>query len=384
MTTLTIKGGFGVGNIGDDAILISMLDSINCEFDDPNFIIFSGDSNTMAKLRRSHRIKTISFSVKNMRSAVDIIKYINDSDLFVFGGGGLLYDHHGPFVLLSNLSTVIIAKILRKPIIFYSIGVGPLNTIFGKLVTKIVANNVSVITVRDLGSEILLKELGINKTPICVASDPAISLLPEENTSTRENIQRLKNEQIHGKKIVIGLSLRFLKTEKIDLKIIANVCDQLVELYDAKIVFFPMCQHKHAWHENDLNVANELIHLLKHKNDFRILKGDYTPSNIKAIIGHMDLFIGMRLHSLIFSASMCVPTIGIVYDPKVKEFLHTVGQERYLIDIHNLDGTELLSVIRDAYSNKEQIISNLKTKIIYLQKQALIPSKQISKLILKS
>ena len=38
----------------------------------------------------------------------------------------------------------------------------------------------------------------------------------------------------------------------------------------------------------------------------------------------MDVNIGVRLHSLVFSAVMNVPTIGISYDPKIDGFLDMI------------------------------------------------------------
>jgi polysaccharide pyruvyl transferase WcaK-like protein len=42
-------------------------------------------------------------------------------------------------------------------------------------------------------------------------------------------------------------------------------------------------------------------------------------------MGAMDLNIGVRLHSLIFSAKMGTPFLGISYDPKVDGFLDMLG-----------------------------------------------------------
>jgi polysaccharide pyruvyl transferase WcaK-like protein len=42
------------------------------------------------------------------------------------------------------------------------------------------------------------------------------------------------------------------------------------------------------------------------------------------IIGGADFVLAMRLHMLIFSARMCVPLIGMIYDPKVAAYIRAL------------------------------------------------------------
>ncbi len=76
------------------------------------------------------------------------------------------------------------------------------------------------------------------------------------------------------------------------------------------------------------------------------------------VISRMDLIVGMRLHTLIFSLGAAVPSIGIVYDPKICSFLDYVGIDR-MIKADNVDSSLLLRQINEVFDNSEQLKTNL-------------------------
>ena len=364
-----IYGAYGTKNIGDDAILISIITSIKKVIGDTEFIVFSADIKESNKIYNAGHIKYVKASLKR---PVTLIKTILKTDILLYGGGGLIYDHHGLKGLLARLSYIILAKILRKPVMIYAIGVGPLITRFGGFLVAIVLNQVDLITTRDKESMKLLKDIGVNKPPMCVTADPALCLPLEDSNVAMEIINK---ENISIDKMVIGLSIRSLKDKTIGIKVIAQICDELAEAYNAELLFIPMSKHKQAQFANDLYVNEEILKLLKHKESVKIIRGDYNPSEIKSIMGYTDLFIGMRLHSLIFAATMNVPIIGIVYDQKVISFLRLIGQEKQAIDLEHINLDCMVAKAKQVISSKEEIKKDLKTKVTSAQKSSLNTSK---------
>jgi len=85
-----------------------------------------------------------------------------------------------------------------------------------------------------------------------------------------------------------------------------------------------------------------------------------------SVVANMTFCIGMRLHTLIYSAVEAIPVIGLVYDPKVSGFMEYSNQDLYL----NIDEiseerlTELIDSLMDRYDEikvkLEQTTSDMK------------------------
>jgi polysaccharide pyruvyl transferase WcaK-like protein len=65
-----------------------------------------------------------------------------------------------------------------------------------------------------------------------------------------------------------------------------------------------------------------------------------------ALIGHLRLLIGMRLHALIFAAIQGVPFVALTYDPKVSAFAREVAEP--LLDLAGLTAELLVRQIEAA------------------------------------
>ena len=67
---------------------------------------------------------------------------------------------------------IFIALVLRKQVIIFAQGIGPINNTFGKFITKNIIKHANYISVRDEKSHELLKSWGIQSDLLC---DPVFS-----------------------------------------------------------------------------------------------------------------------------------------------------------------------------------------------------------------
>ena len=90
----------------------------------------------------------------------------------------------------------------------------------------------------------------------------------------------------------------------------------------------------------------------------------------------------MRLHTLIFAAHMGVPTLGLVYDPKVREYLSMLGFPS-AGDVENLDLAEAIESVGLMLERIDDCEAGLKGQVETLRIQAEENSRLLDELIEK-
>jgi len=67
------------------------------------------------------------------------------------------------------------------------------------------------------------------------------------------------------------------------------------------------------------------------------------------ILARMKVVVGIRLHSLMFSAGQGIPVVGISYDIKIDGFLKSIGSHTCL-QLHSVRTEELCRLIDECVS----------------------------------
>jgi polysaccharide pyruvyl transferase WcaK-like protein len=155
-----------------------------------------------------------------------------------------------------------------------------------------------------------LADMGVTRADIRVSADPVFTL-----SGTDADLARslLTGHGVPLDKPLVCVSVRNWKhapglTEKV-----AQLCDNIVETLGRTVVLLPM-QMPH-----DLDISREVASKMRCPS--YVLDSLYSAEEMMGIIGLCDFVLAMRLHTLIFSARMCVPFIGIIYDPKVEAYI---------------------------------------------------------------
>jgi polysaccharide pyruvyl transferase CsaB len=245
-------------------------------------------------------------------NALDILRAIAGCDLLVSGGGSLLQTVTSERSLYYYLSVMLMGKTFGKPVMIYAQGVGPVRGSAARNAVRCIGNKLDLITVRDEGSLLELKSIGVSKPPVYVTADPVLSLPPSDRAFGRKVLRQYGLDQGGP---VIGLSVREWKNMAHYKKVFAAVADQLAAK-GARLVFIPM-------QKPDVEAAARIAAYMR--QPAVVLADEYRTDELLSLMGNLDMLIGIRLHALIFAAVMNVPLIGVSYDPKIERFLESIG-----------------------------------------------------------
>jgi polysaccharide pyruvyl transferase WcaK-like protein len=373
------SGWFGCGNIGDDAILEGILETIRSSGIPADIAALSYDPEG---LEESSGIKgyphlpsgllkgSLSTLNGNLSQSLGAFRW---ADLFLLGGGGFLSDwqREAPWLWLRQL---IVARLLGKKTMLYGLGTGPFLTTRGAFLTKVIINRYAdYITVRDEKSKLWLLETGVDKD-IFVSGDPALSLESDDE----EGVALLKEMDCPGKPLV-GLNAIPLfcsgewgsKTDRYNLlaEHLTTLVGHLIKDHGVRVVGIPFM-------EMDRDFLTSIASRLK-RGELVVLDHKVSPGSLLSVVDHMKVMIGMRYHSILFSALSATPFYGIVYHHKGRELVRTMGMEPYSQEIgdgsqaedRDLDIDSIREGIRQLLSCVDEFRKRLESKMSRLKER---------------
>jgi polysaccharide pyruvyl transferase CsaB len=347
-----ISGSYGGLNMGDEAILQSILTQLRDSID-PEIVVFSRNAEDT---RERHGVESVTTRDMTKEEAREVVESL---DLFVLGGGGILYDAAAE----AYLRELKLAQEAGIPTMTYAISAGPLEQPELRNLVRDVLSATDVVTVRDRQAKHLLEQVGV-ENDIVVTADPALLLDPEEIPD-----DALALEGVNPSRALVGMSVREPGPAAPELdvdhyhRLLANAADFMIERFGADIVFVPMepesldLQHSHA-----------VIAAMENAAHTTVLKRRYSPRQMLSVVGAFDFAVGMRLHFLIFAAHRGVPFVALPYASKVEAFLSEMEMPTPPSAAKSLGS--LIASIDDRWDRRRDVAEQMKQRFDPLQEQA--------------
>ncbi len=348
-----ITGSYGGLNLGDEAILQSMIAQLRKDLQ-VEITVFSRDADDT---KRRHNVERV-VPVRKL-SRAEVAPEVQNLDLLLLGGGGILYDADARIYLRE----VMLAHEKRVPVMAYAIGAGPLNDPGAQAAVRDALKDAVAVTVREKSAHRVLEEAGLHRD-IEVTADPALLLKPEP-------LPRgiLKVEGLEGRRRLVGMSVREPGVaapgldEKVYHALLANAADFIVDRFDADVVFVPMersvldTQHSHA-----------VIARMLRAQRATVLKGEYTSGQMLSFMGKLDFALGMRLHFLIFAAIQGTPFVALPYSGKVSGFLEALDLPSPPLNLVNAG--RLIAYLDESWDRKRSMRTRIAETLPALQERA--------------
>lgn len=331
-----ICGAYGMGNAGDEAILLAIvreMRSIDAKM--PITVLSRRPAEAMLNTD-ADAIHTFDFPGFR-REAKRARLYIN-------GGGSLIQDVTSRRSLWYYLNTIRTAKRLGCRVQMYGCGIGPVLHETDIAITRRILNRyVDAVTLREPDSLDELSRFGVTKPTKILASDPALTLSAAPEREVKELL--IKNgAEAEGR--YICLALRDWPGFEEKAPCFAAAAKYALERYGLTPLFLPIN------HRNDAAAAAKVTALLEGA-EYRVIPGPMPAEMTIGLMARMDIVVSMRLHGLIFAAGQGVPLVGVSYDPKVTAFLRYIGSEA-CVELSELTADGLCKLIDGAAAMRDK------------------------------
>lgn len=346
---VVMSGYYGFGNAGDDAILDSIQQAIRTASDQVSVTVLSNDPELTKKQYGLDAIPR--FRMLRVFSA------LWHGDVLLSGGGSLLQDTTSTRSLLYYLSVIRCAQWLRKPVMLYANGIGPVRKPANRRRVKQVVERAALVTLRDHASAMELKQMGITR-PVEVTADPVFHLEP---AGAERSAQLLRTSGLPEGRPFVAVSVRDWYNVGDFYAQLAGLCDHLRQIYGLEVLFLLMQPERDQ--QSTAQMRAEM------KEPSYVLDAPCTPRELMGVLGRAQLCLAMRLHTLIFAARMAVPAMGLVYDPKVASYLEELDLPA-AGDVENFDGLEAIRRADALMADYDAVLARLREKSAKLAQAA--------------
>ncbi len=345
MSRVVISGYYGFGNLGDEAILSTVVQQLGPRAD---LVVLSADP---ARTSLEHGVRAIGRT-----DMAAILQELRGASLFLSGGGGLMQDVTGPFSVAYYGGLLKIAQMMRVPTMVFGQGVGPLGSPFNRMLVKAAFSGTRVMTVRDQASVDLLAAMRLPRDRVVLTADPVLCLEPAD---AGRIAQIWAGTGLRADVPTIGISVRPWHTwfER-QFKVFSSVISHVASATGAQVLLLPFQQ------PGDERITEELRDCLSYRPERQapavaMLHEQLSPQEMLGLIGRLDMVVAMRLHAVIMAAARGVPAVGIAYDPKVAHFsaqwgFPVISSVEALEDAATLEET-LMGLWRDRHAFRERM-----------------------------
>jgi colanic acid/amylovoran biosynthesis protein len=262
--------------------------------------------------------------------------------LFALNGGDSFSDTYGLRRLLLMIAPQILFLIAGRPVVQLPQTYGPFRGVTSRALARWVLNRSSPVLARDHFSLFTLTNI-LGNRPHKFVWDLAF-LLPSRPPVAPYLPQVLDLARVRP---VLGINVSgllsrggYISANQFGLTepypaLVAKLIDFAVGHLGADVVLIPHVFGAQA--ESDQTACLEFFSKVSAKNTARV---HYDPSSlsaseVKAVIGRCDLFVGSRMHACIAALSQGVPAVGLAYSDKFVGVFASLGLEQLVVDLRS-------------------------------------------------
>ncbi|MCB0329907.1 MAG: polysaccharide pyruvyl transferase family protein [Bdellovibrionales bacterium] len=362
---ISLLGNNSGRNLGDAAILASILDILSDEIPEAEFYVPSTHPHFItSNYGDKYNVKAVNVMpwTGSLRLlGIPTFYYLMRSDIALICDGIIfgkkLFNPAFNF-LITLIFVVPWARLCGTKMVCYSCGIGPFPSKISEIFARWVMNGSDLVILRENDSLALARKIGVT-VPIEVTGDAAFlnKVSPEAKAD-----EMLKELSIPSNKPLLGVNITKYFDSWLEADERLSSREQFLDEL-AKGINEAVLALKEQSGEEIVPVVfstqpmdEPTCHALANKIGAKVVDNSrYLSHDIQAMMRRCGLFIGMRFHSVVLAAAVETPLIALIYAPKVRGFMRQVDCEEYAIELAALDANLLRDKIVSGWNNRESL-----------------------------
>ena len=393
--------GPGTGNLGVDALCVSLLAGIARRVESPQITVFDfrrgirtahalvagrdltytlcGAVNTRRIYRRESlwQIRTAG-RLSGLRN--EAIRAIREADAVLdVTGGDSFTDLYGRRRFRLATLQKIIALEQRCPVILLPQTIGPFDGVTRRSVARRILRSVDAVWARGQASFRTLQQLlgedfdanrhhcGVDLAFGLETREPEYPLpAPMSAWLGGDTAEPLIGVNVSGLIYNLAAAARRRYGLRADYRrAVIRFMQRVLRETDANILLVPHVFSGPGHKEHDPDACAAVATAIKrlHNGRVAVVPEGYDAGETKWIIARTDWFCGSRLHSTIAALSSGVPTAMAAYSVKARGVFETCEQDRHVVDLRELDTDDVVDRLWRSFSSRQETRRHLHDKL---------------------
>lgn len=374
---ITLLGSNSGNNLGDAAIMSSILEHLTREIPNAEFIV----PTTKPSFTNNHYASRYKVRGIDMMPWTGSIRFVGiptawalmRSDIALICDG-IIFGKKlwNPFFnwLIALIFVVPFARLVGCKVVCYSCGIGPFPSSISKTFARWVLNGCDLVIMREDDSKKLAQDIGCTN-PIEVTGDAAF-INPVSSDARADVVARELGINFSKPTLGINVTKYFdtwlgkderLQNKESFLKLLASSIKKASSELGEEMQYMLF-----STHPMDEETTRSLAGLL---NGIVVTNTNYLSHDIQALMRRCELFIGMRFHSLILASAVEVPIIGLIYAPKVRGYMRYLQCPELGLELGQLTEASLTKALVDGWRNRKELKQRQKKVIDTFKEGAL-------------
>lgn len=281
-----------------------------------------------------------------------LLPFYKKADIVICAPGGICM---GGFQNWKHMYLLQVARLLHKPIIYYSRSIGPFptntpqSTAFKRLSVEML-KGFDFLSLRDRKSKQIATELGtsfVSSIDSAFLEQPRCNIPPEIKEQLQNNYVIFVPNQLTWHYAYHGISQRII--DDFYIKTIDLICQEYPR---HQIVMLPqLCSVPSK--NSDYTYFKKIQDIANDKN-ILVIPDSYGSDIQQTIISNAKLVVGARYHSIVFAINNEIPFLALSYEHKVSGLLEDLYLQDQEVNITKTFSSE---------SNILQTLSLLSSKL---------------------